>query len=149
MGLRAIFILLEKYGLDYPNYYKRLYSLLLPQYRNGETISVFHINLEEKVRFLRLLDLSLRSPKLPSKLIASFMKRLSQVMMSHGQCHTSGDKMFVISFIANMIKRHPRCVRLIHRKRKIYKDAPTFSSDPFISTEKDPLKTKALKSSLW
>ena len=57
--------------------------------------------------------------------------------------------MFVISFIANMIKRHPRCVRLIHRKRKIYKDVPTFTSDPFAADQKDPLKTKALKSSLW
>jgi U3 small nucleolar RNA-associated protein 19 len=133
VSLRAIFILLEKNGLDYPNYYKRLYALLLPQYqvKTGETVSVFHINQEEKVRFLRLLDLSLRSPKLPSKMIAAFMKRLGRVMMVHGQCHTSGDKMFVISFIANMIKRHPRCVRLIHRKRKIFKDVPTFTSDPY------------------
>jgi U3 small nucleolar RNA-associated protein 19 len=57
--------------------------------------------------------------------------------------------MFVISFIANMIKRHPRCVRLIHRKRKIYKDVPTFTSDPYLASEQDPSKTKALKSSLW
>ena len=48
-----------------------------------------------------------------------------------------------------MIKRHPRCVRLIHRKRKIYKDVPTFTSDPFLASEQDPSKTKALKSSLW
>jgi len=57
--------------------------------------------------------------------------------------------MFVISFIANMIKRHPRCVRLIHRKRKIHKEVPTFTSDPFNAEEQDPSKTKALKSSLW
>ena len=30
LGLRTIFILLEKHGLDYPNYYTRLYGLLLP-----------------------------------------------------------------------------------------------------------------------
>ena len=33
LSLRAIFILLEKHGLDYPNYYKRLYSLILPQFK--------------------------------------------------------------------------------------------------------------------
>ena len=151
LGLRSIFILLEKYGLDYPNYYKRLYGLLLPQYRpkTGETVSVFHINQEEKMRFLRLLDLSLRSPKLPSKVIAAFMKRLARVMMAHGQCHSQSDKMFVISFIANMIKRHPRCVRLIHRKPRKYTTTPSFATDPFLSQEADPSKAKALKSSLW
>ena len=30
LGLRDIFILLEKHGLDYPYYYKRLYSMLVP-----------------------------------------------------------------------------------------------------------------------
>lgn len=80
LGLRNVFILLEKHGLDYPNYYKRLYGLLLPEGSN----SVFNIELEEKARFLRLLDLSLRSPKIPSKIIAAFMKRLSRVIMCHG-----------------------------------------------------------------
>ena len=30
--------------------------------------------------------------------------------------------MFVISFIANMIKRHPRCLKLVHRKFKVFND---------------------------
>lgn len=62
---------------------------------------------------------------------------------------TQSDKMFIISFIANMIKRHPRCVRLIHRKKKLYKENKSFERDPFKHNEEDPLKTKALKSSLW
>lgn len=84
LGLRTIFLLLERHGLDYPQYYDRLYALLLPQYKEFETISVFSMNLQEKTRFLRLLDLSLRSNKLPSKIIAAFMKRLCSVMISHG-----------------------------------------------------------------
>lgn len=151
LGLRAIFILLEKHGLDYPNYYKRLYALLLPQYQkeSGHTISIFTLNLQEKSRFLRLLDLSLRSPSLPSKIIAAFMKRLSRVMMAYGVCFSQPDKMYVVSLIANLIKRHPRTVRLIHRKQKLYRSALTFESDPFKHEETDPLKAKALKSSLW
>ena len=57
--------------------------------------------------------------------------------------------MYVISLIANLIKRHPRCVRLIHRKRKLYKENPTFETDPYKDSEPDPLRAKALKSSLW
>jgi U3 small nucleolar RNA-associated protein 19 len=147
LGLRTIFILLEKHGLDYPNYYTRLYGLLLPQH--NPHLSVFTISIQEKVRFLRLLDLSLRSPKLPSKVIAAFMKRLARVIVSHGQGVSSSDKMFAISLIANLIKRHPRCVRLIHRRKKLYKMNPTFDSDPYLENEKNPSKSRALKSSLW
>lgn len=57
--------------------------------------------------------------------------------------------MYAISLIANLVKRHPRCVRLIHRKRKLYKLNPSFETDPYLDTEKDPSKSKALKSSLW
>jgi U3 small nucleolar RNA-associated protein 19 len=110
---------------------------------------VFTISLPEKVRFLRLLDLSLRSPKLPSKVIAAFMKRIARVMLCHGQGVASSDKMFCISLIANLIKRHPRCVRLIHRKRKLYQLNPTFDQDPYLDGEKDPSKSRALKSCLW
>ncbi len=31
LALRAIFILLEKHGLDYPNYYKKLYQMIKPK----------------------------------------------------------------------------------------------------------------------
>ena len=57
--------------------------------------------------------------------------------------------MFVVSLVANMIKRHPRCYRMIERKRKIYKQPKQFTSDPFKASEPNPLKAKALKSSLW
>ena len=88
LGLRDIFILLEKHGLDYPNYYRRLYGMLMPQYqpKTYRTISVFTIERTEKVRFLRLLDLSLRSPKIPSRVIAAFLKRLARLVMSHVVC---------------------------------------------------------------
>ena len=57
--------------------------------------------------------------------------------------------MFVVSFIANMLKRHPRCMRLIHRPKKIFKSARLFQSDPYLASQPDPSKAKALKSSLW
>lgn len=69
LALRAIFILLEKYNLDYPNYYKKLYQMIKPKIvkKNDQTVELQNIfNMPEKSRFLRLLDLSLRSPLLPT-----------------------------------------------------------------------------------
>lgn len=88
LSLRGIFILLEKHNLDYPNYYKKLYAILKPRVVITEegavqTVSVFSTN--EKSRFLRLLDLSLRSPKLPVKMIAAFLKRLAGIVVAFGE----------------------------------------------------------------
>lgn len=149
--MKAIFLLLQKHGLDYPKYYEKLYALLLPQFqqRNGQTVSVFTMNTQEKSKFLRLLDLSLRSSKLPSRVIAAFIKRMMRLVVCEGVCHTQADQMFVISLAANLVKRHPRCVRLVHWRQSKLKANPTFESDPFRLTEKDPAKARALKSSLW
>ena len=57
--------------------------------------------------------------------------------------------MSIISLIANLIKRHPRCYRLIHRKTTSINLGKRLTVDPFNSEEPDPLLTKSLKSSLW
>lgn len=68
-ALSSLFILLVNHGLDYTsvNFYQKLYSLLeyLP--------NIFRM--KEKEKFLRLLELSLKSPMLPSAVAASFMKK--------------------------------------------------------------------------
>lgn len=104
---------------------------------------------DTKIRFLRLLDLSLRAPTLPSKTIASFLKRLGRLMVSFGEVQTTSDAMFTISLIVNLVKRHPRCYRLLHRKHTSLSLGKRFSEDPYDAEEKDPLMTMALKSSLW
>lgn len=121
LSLRTIFILLEKYGLDYPNYYTKLYDMIKPRIKEVDTgvydiVTIFKMS--EKSRFLRLLDLSLRSPKLSTVLVAAFLKRLCRIVVSYGEGCTTQDIMFVVSFTANMLKRHPRCQRLINRKFK-------------------------------
>ena len=54
--------------------------------------------------------------------------------------------MFVLSFVANMIKRHPKCLKLISRK-SLKNQAMT--KDPYIEEEQDPLESRASKSCLW
>lgn len=103
----------------------------------------------EKSRFLRLLDLSLRSPKLSIKMIAAFIKRLSRIVVSFGEGFTPQDIMFIVSFIANLMKRYPRTIKLINRKIKKGQEVKKFENDPYLEDETDPLESKALRSSLW
>ena len=107
------------------------------------------VDQETKTKFFRVLDLSLRSPILPSKMIAAFIKRLARVMISQGTLLSVNETMFSIAMIANLIKRHPRCLRLVQRKKLALSTGIRLSSDPYKENEKDPLLAKALKSSLW
>lgn len=53
--------------------------------------------------------------------------------------------MFVLALTCNLVKRHPKCQRLLHRRA-----APlTLAVDPYREDEEDPMATRALKSSLW
>jgi U3 small nucleolar RNA-associated protein 19 len=99
-------LLLQNHGLDYPKYYEKLYALLLPQKveievsdtKTYEIVSVFSsVDHETKTRFLRVLDLSLRSPILPSKLIAAFIKRLGRILVSHGSMLSVNETMFAVA----------------------------------------------------
>lgn len=65
-ALTALFHLLTTNGLDYPEYYTHLYSFLL------QLPQIF--NLSEKSKFLKLLEISLKSPKVSSSIVASFIK---------------------------------------------------------------------------
>lgn len=67
----------------------------------------------------------------------------------------------VLPFIYNLFKKHPGCMVLLQRKSSedpllaVSSFTPTTTTvnpkdvDPFDPEEKDPLKTKALESSLW
>ena len=110
--------------------------------------SVFNMDSDTKSRFMRLLDLSLRAPSLPSKLIASFMKRIAREILS-GNIWSTNDVLFGLSLIAKLAKRHPRTVRLLTRNKNSLSLGITLDQDPYEAQVADPLMTKALKSSLW
>lgn len=103
---------------------------------------------DTKQRFFRLLDLSLRAPGLPSKLIASFMKRIARQIIT-GNIWVTNDILVCLSLISNLVKRHPRTYRLITRNKNSLSLGIHLDEDPYNSTELDPSATKALKSSLW
>ncbi|XP_041078704.1 nucleolar complex protein 4 homolog [Polyodon spathula] len=131
LALNGLFILIHQHNLDYPDFYKKLYSLLDP--------SIFHV--KYRARFFHLADLFLSSSHLPVYLVAAFAKRLSRLALTA----PPQALLMVIPFICNLIRRHPSCRVLIHRPSA----AEDPSEDPYLMEEEDPAKCCALESSLW
>ncbi|XP_067910723.1 nucleolar complex protein 4 homolog isoform X4 [Heterodontus francisci] len=111
LALNGLFYLIHHHNLEYPDFYKKLYSLLDP--------TVLHV--KYRARFLHLLDLFLSSSHLPAYLVAAFSKRLSRLSL------TSPPQalLMIIPFICNLIRRHPSCKPLIHRPNEAQGSAET------------------------
>ncbi|CAM6088709.1 unnamed protein product [Calypogeia fissa] len=164
MALGSLFTLITKYGLEYPDFYNKLYALLEP--------SIFVARYRS--RFFELLDTCLKSSHLPGYLGAAFAKRLGRLVLS---APPSG-AIVVIALIHNLLRRHPSINVLVHRldgkaasavpKEDSQNDkgegVPSFEEEqetedvttderlgiePFVATEADVAKCNALKSSLW
>lgn len=126
-------------------------------------------------RFFHLLELFLSSSHLPAYMIAAYAKRLSRLSL----VAEPGAILFIIPMVYNLILRHKECLQLIHRtgattvaekalqRREELSSANAVDAaakklsiqtkqialkdgnDPFLSSEKDPIKSNALQSSLW
>ncbi|XP_043921486.1 nucleolar complex protein 4 homolog [Protopterus annectens] len=131
LALNGLFVLVHEHNLEYPDFYKKLYSLLEP--------TVFHV--KYRARFFHLTNLFLSSTHLPLYLVAAFVKRLSRLALTA----PPQALLMVIPFICNLIRRHPACKVLIHRPS----GPEGLSEDPYIMEEEDPAKCRALESSLW
>ena len=103
LALNGLFILIQQHNLDYPDFYKKLYALFEP--------GIFHVKYKE--RFFYLADLFLMSTHLPAYLVAAFAKRLARMALS---APPSGI-MIAVAFVCNLLRRHPSCQVLIHRKQ--------------------------------
>ena len=135
-ALSGLFHLMQEKNLDYPQFYTKLYSLL--------TSDILHS--KHRSRFFRLLDTFLSSTHLPAALVASFIKRLARLSLS---APPSGI-VVVVPWIYNLLKNHPTCTFMIHRRPE-YSDFSEGEGmdDPFDMAEPDPMETGAIESSLW
>ncbi|KAM4810041.1 nucleolar complex protein 4 homolog [Rhinophrynus dorsalis] len=131
LALNGLFVLIHQHNLEYPDFYKKLYSLLEP--------SVFHV--KYRARFFHLANLFLSSTHLPVYLVAAFAKRLARLSLTA----PPQVLLMTIPFICNLIRRHPACRVLIHRPSS----PGDLTSDPYIMEEQDPAKSRALESALW
>ena len=136
-ALSGIFFLIQERNLDYPYFYRKVYSLLD---RNC-------LHSKRQTRFLHLLETFLTSTHLPAVLVASFIKRLSRLCLHS----TPQGIIAIIPWIYNLIILHPSCTFLIHRTQPAGIDAikDSLKQDPFAFDEKDPVMTNAIQSSLW
>ncbi|KAI1003125.1 Uncharacterized protein K3495_g5082 [Podosphaera aphanis] len=139
LALSGVFYLIQEKNLDYPSFYKKLYSLL--------DANLLHS--KHRSMFFRLLDTFLGSTHLPAVLVASFIKRLSRLSLN---APPSGI-VAVVPWIYNLLRKHPTCTFMMHR---VTKDPESISilkengmSDPYLMDEKDPMETNAIESSLW
>ncbi|XP_048336602.2 protein NUCLEOLAR COMPLEX ASSOCIATED 4 isoform X1 [Ziziphus jujuba] len=159
MALSSLFILMTQHGLEYPNFYEKLYALLVP--------SIFMA--KHRAKFFQLLDSCLKSPLLPAYLAAAFAKKLSRLSIS---VPPSG-ALVIIALIHNLLRRHPSINCLVHRENvgpgaKIDSEAEERIADGedeskkradisvrkrgidhFNNGESDPKKSNAIRSSLW
>lgn len=133
LALNGLFVLINKYNLDYPDFYTKLYNIL--------DVNVF--NTKYKARFFYLLDMFLTSTHLPSYLTCAFIKKLSRMaLFAPGE-----DMIMLLKFLRNLLIRHTSCRILIHREKG--KDAKGMDDDPYDYEENDPYKCSASKSCLW
>ncbi|CAM5161849.1 unnamed protein product [Eretmochelys imbricata] len=131
LALNGLFVLIHQHNLEYPDFYKKLYSLL--------DASIYHV--KYRARFFHLADLFLSSSHLPAYLVAAFIKRLSRLALTA----PPQALLMVIPFICNLFRRHPACKVLVHRPG----GPEDLSEDPYIMDEEEPSESRALESSLW
>jgi len=139
LALSGVFYLLQEKNLDYPSFYRKLYSLL-----DSEILHSKH-----RSRFFRLLETFLGSTHLPAVLVASFVKRLSRLTLNAPPAAV----VTVVPWIYNILKKHPMCTFMIHRETRGTEAKELLEKegmdDPFLMEEEDPMETKAIESSLW
>ncbi|XP_045599915.2 nucleolar complex protein 4 homolog isoform X1 [Procambarus clarkii] len=130
LALQGVFILVHKHNLEYPDFYKKLYSLLEP--------TVFHA--KYKPRFFMLCDRFLASSHIPEYLVAAFIKRLARLSL----VAPTSSLVLILKFIANLLIRYPGLKKLIDNP-----NAQALESDPYDADEPDPAQCHASESSLW
>eukprot|EP00191_Tetraselmis_sp_GSL018_P021538 CAMPEP_0177578348 /NCGR_PEP_ID=MMETSP0419_2-20121207/296_1 /TAXON_ID=582737 /ORGANISM="Tetraselmis sp., Strain GSL018" /LENGTH=576 /DNA_ID=CAMNT_0019066777 /DNA_START=92 /DNA_END=1823 /DNA_ORIENTATION=- len=133
LALNGLFLLVTQHGLEYPNFYKRLYGLL--------TADVFKV--KHRVQFFKLVDAFLSSSLVPAYTAASFAKRFARLALFLSPAAA----LIAMGFVHNLIRRHPSCLVLLHRPSAIEESAN--DEDVFQMSCEDPAETRAIESSLW
>ena len=57
--------------------------------------------------------------------------------------------MVAVVLIVNLLKRHPNCRVLVHRKNVEDSSGVSYDEDPYDMSQEDPANSNALESSLW
>ncbi len=135
----------ERVGQQATKYFEKLYELLCPE--------VFA--LRHRVRFLRLLHLSLKSTMLPSSFIAAFVKKCARVAILVPSPPAA--LWLLVNMQALMMRHKSLCAGMLHKSMD---DALTFGNHDGVDGSTDPFdysaplqvaskREQALTTSLW
>lgn len=132
LALKSLFLLIQKFNLDFPSFYDQLYKVL--------DRDVLHTKYRELV--FDLLETALASSHLPAYLVCAFVKRLSRLALGA----PTAAIMWIVPFSYNLLKQHPACSSLLHQP----------DGNNLLSGELDPYdwdaslqECNAIKSCLW
>nr|SVE75088.1 EOG090X04ZD [Daphnia dolichocephala] len=131
LALHGVFLLMQNYNLEYPDFYTKLYGLLEP--------GVLFV--KYRARFFYLLDLFMTSTHIPEYIAAAFAKRLSRLAL----IAPANVVILLLHFVGNLIIRHRGLSRLMHHPE----NQNDVTDDPYVMTETDLTACKATESSLW
>ncbi|KAN0015303.1 hypothetical protein ACTFIU_008028 [Dictyostelium citrinum] len=172
LALNGVFILITKYNLEYPDFFKKLYSLFQP----GVLYAKY------RARFFKLADLFLSSKTLPNYMVAAFIKRCATLCL----ISPPYGSLILLPLIYNLLQRNVNCHCLINNPIKQLSNAQIqaqaqaqqqitrqsvllikqdleiqqpkesfdnikglYGNDPYDPVEEDPSKCNAISSSLW
>lgn len=144
LSLNALFLMMQKHNVEYPQFFAQLYALLLPD--------LFYV--KYRSRFFKLAQLFLSSTHLPTYLVCAFAKRLARLTL----LAPPPVALAIMPLAFNIFIMHPASHVLLHRAPKhdvsnqvlnLTSGADLAQSDPFKFEELDPAKCRATESSLW
>nr|CAG4634749.1 EOG090X04ZD [Alona affinis] len=131
LALHGVFLLMQNYNLEYPDFYTKLYALLEP--------SVLFV--KYRARFFYLLDLFMTSTHVPEYIAAAFAKRLCRLAL----LAPPNVIVLLLHFIGNLMIRHRGLARLTHDAD----NQTDVTGDPYVMEEPNLNACKAIESSLW
>lgn len=135
-SLSGLYVLMRSHGLNYPDFYPRLYAMLKP--------NIFKSR--RRGMFLKLIRVFLSSRFLPESLMAAFAKRLARLALT---APAEG----AIFCIETLLLRFDSIWYLIDRKLSRLDETENLDKirviDPFLEDCDDPHSCHAQESSLW
>lgn len=132
LSLNGIFVLMTEHGFEFEQFYQKLYTIVTPDL----------FQTKHRFRVFELCFVFLKSPHVPSYILASFVKKFSRLSLSA----PSSSCLFILAIVHNLLRRNPSIRCLQNRPN------PTvagLSTDVFVESERDLTETRALESSLW
>ncbi|KAK8819506.1 hypothetical protein WA556_002495 [Blastocystis sp. ATCC 50177/Nand II] len=108
MSLSSLYEMITHYGVNYPAYFDRLYSLL------DEKV----FSMKYRQRFLALLVRSLRSSAVPALVLAAFCKRLARIAV----VSAPSTALFVVPLLTELVSYHSSLYPLVQvgEKEDVY-----------------------------